>query len=96
MTNESTQPDQVGNPKEAEPGRGAPGGQWAVQTAQPTDVNPPDEKIPSGVDEAKNRQQIEDYAAQEEGTLPTSHGFVLDEAGKIDNFAVEPPMYVEE
>ncbi|HZG39720.1 MAG TPA: hypothetical protein VEZ50_13650 [Nodosilinea sp.] len=98
MTDENTRPtqDQVGNPKEAEPGRGAPGNQWAVQTAQSTNVNPPDEKIPSNVDVEKNLQQIENYAAQEEGTLPTSHGFVVDEAGRLDNVAVEPPMYVEE
>ncbi|MGB6013528.1 MAG: hypothetical protein WBG32_02255, partial [Nodosilinea sp.] len=73
-----------------------PGNQWAVQTAQPTNVNPSDEKIPSSVDVEQNRQQIKDYAAQEEGTLPTSHGFVIDESGKLDNFPVEPPMYVEE
>lgn len=96
MTDENIRPQQVGDPKEAEPGRGAPGNQWAVQTAQQTNVNPDDEKIPSNVDVEQNRQQIEDYAAQEEGTLPTSHGFVIDESGKIDNFAVEPPMYVEE
>ncbi|MGG6240427.1 hypothetical protein ACQ4N7_17520 [Nodosilinea sp. AN01ver1] len=96
MTDDKTRPQQVGNPKEAEPGRGAPGNQWAVQTAQSTDVNPADEKIPSNVDVEQNQQQIEDYAAQEEGTLPTSHGFVIDESGRLDNFPVEPPMYVEE
>ncbi|PZV05165.1 MAG: hypothetical protein DCF32_11540 [Leptolyngbya sp.] len=96
MTDQNNRPNPVSNPKEAEPGRGAPGNQWAVQTAQSTNVNPADEKIPSNVDVDKNRQQIADYAAQEEGTLPTSHGFVIDESGKIDNFAVEPPMYVEE
>lgn len=96
MIDPNNRSNRVGNPKAAEPGRGAPGDQWAVQTAQPTNVNPADEKIPSNVDVDKNRQQIADYAAQEEGTLPTSHGFVIDEAGKIDNFAVEPPMYVEE
>lgn len=96
MTDENTRPQQAGDPKEAEPGRGAPGNQWAVQTAQSTDVNPDDEVIPSNVDVEKNRQQIEDYAAQEEGTLPTSHGFVIDESGRLDNFPIEPPMYVEE
>lgn len=96
MSNENTRSQPVGNPKDAEPGRGAPGNQWAVQTAQQTNVNPDSEKIPSNVDVEQNRQQVEDYAAQEEGTLPTSHGFVIDEAGKLDNFPVEPPMYVEE
>ncbi|WOD37906.1 hypothetical protein [Nodosilinea sp. E11] len=96
MTDKTKRPHPIGNPQEAEPGRGASGNQWAVQTAQSTDVNPDDEVIPSNVDVEKNRQQIAAYAEQEEGTLPTSHGFVIDEAGKIDNFAVEPPMYVEE
>ncbi|MBW4463317.1 MAG: hypothetical protein KME47_24215 [Nodosilinea sp. WJT8-NPBG4] len=96
MTDKDSRPNQVGNPKEAEPGRGAPGNQWAVQTAQSTNVNPADEVIPSNVDVEKNRQQIAAYAAQEEGTLPTSHGFVIDESGRIDNFPIEPPMYVEE
>jgi hypothetical protein len=96
MTDDTNRPPSAGDPREAEPGRGAPGNQWAVQTAQSTDVNPADEKIPSNVDVDRNRQQIEDYAAQEEGTMPTSHGFVIDESGKLDNFAVEPPMYVEE
>ncbi len=96
MTAKNDPPNNVGNPQEAEPGRGAPGNQWAVQTAQATNVNPTDEKIPSNVDVDKNRQQIADYAVQEEGTTPSSHGFVIDESGRIDNFAVEPPMYVEE
>lgn len=96
MPDQTNRSNSAGNPKEAEPGRGALGNQWAVQTAQSTNVNPDDEKIPSNVDVEKNRQQIADYAEQEEGTLPTSHGFVIDEAGEIDNFAVEPPMYVEE
>lgn len=36
------------NPKEVEPGKGAPGEQTGVQMAQTTAVNPPDAVIPSG------------------------------------------------
>lgn len=86
----------VGDPREAEPGKGASGNQWAVQTAQPTAVNDPEARIPSNVDVDQNRHQVEAYAEQEEGTLPTSHGFVLDEAGRLDNYPIEPPMYTEE
>jgi hypothetical protein len=96
MTDETNRTNPVGDPKEAEPGRGAPGNQFAVQTAQQTDVNPADEQIPSNVDVEKNRQQVAAYAAQEEGKMPTSHGFVIDESGRLDNLPVEPPMYVEE
>lgn len=87
---------ETGDPREAEPGRGAPGNQWGVQTAQATNVNAPDAIIPTDEDVDKNIEQLENYAQQEEGTLPTTHGYVIDEAGKIDNFAIEPPMYVEE
>lgn len=88
--------ENVGNPREAEFGKGASGDQWAVQTAQNTNVNNPEAEIPSNVDVEQNEQQLEDYAKQEEGKLPTTHGYVIDESGRIDNFAVEPPMYVEE
>lgn len=84
------------DPNEAEPGRGAPGDHVGVQMAQNPMVNAPDAVIPSNVDSDLNEHQIEEYEKQEEGTLPTSHGFVIDESGKIDNFAIEPPMYVEE
>jgi hypothetical protein len=86
----------VGDPREAEPGRGAPGDQWGVQTAQATDVNAPDAIIPSDADAEESEEQLEKFSEQEEGTLPTTHGYVIDEAGRLDNFAVEPPMYVEE
>lgn len=86
----------IGDPNEAEPGKGASGEQWGVQTAQPTDVNAPDARIPTDANVEQNVHQLEEYAEQEEGTLPTTHGYVIDEAGRIDNFAVEPPMYVEE
>jgi hypothetical protein len=86
----------VGDPRQAEPGKGVGGSQWAVQTAQATDVNNPEAEIPSNVDVEKNKEQVEAYAEQEEGTLPTSHGFVVDESGNLNNFAVQPPMRVEE
>jgi len=86
----------VGNPQEAEPGKGASGQQWAVQTAQPTNVNDPNAEIPSNVDVEENREQVAAAAEQEEGTLPTTDGYVIDESGNLDNFAVEPPMRVEQ
>ena len=83
---------------EAQPGKGAAGDQWAVQTAQPTAVNSPEEEIPSSnVDVSLNEQQLQAAIQQEEGTdLKTTDGYVLDEAGRLNNFAIEPPMYVEE
>lgn len=85
-------------PKEAEPGRGAPGDNHAgVQMAQNPFVNAPDAVIPSNNDIELNKHQIEAFHEQEEGTgLDTTGGYVIDEAGKIDNFAIEPQMYVEE
>lgn len=84
------------DPREAEPGRGAPGNQHSgVQTAQTTAVNPPDAKIPSNAPTEESIHQVEAEAAQEEGTMPTTDGYVIDEAGLLNNFAVEPPMYVE-
>ncbi|MGF1458990.1 MAG: hypothetical protein ACFBSG_08175 [Leptolyngbyaceae cyanobacterium] len=86
----------AGNPKEAEPGKGDSGSQWGVQTAQSTDVNDPEAKIPSNVDVEQNVEQLKAAAEQEEGTMPTTHGYVVGESGNINNFAVEPPMRVEE
>jgi hypothetical protein len=86
------------DPREAEPGRGAPGNNhYGVQTAQNTNVNPPDAEIPSNVDIEQNIEQVEAFREQEEGTnLDTSAGYVIDESGRLDNFAIEPQMYVEE
>jgi hypothetical protein len=96
MTDETNRRPNTGNPQEAEPGKGASGDQWGVQLAQSVNVNDSDEHIPSGTDVEQNKEQLEAYAEQEEGTLPTHKGFVIDDSGKIDNYAVEPPMYVEE
>ena len=85
------------DPKAAQPGKGAAGDQWAVQTAQTTDVNPPDERIPSGVDVEQNKRELEAAAAQEVDTdLKTTDGYVLTDSGQINNFAVEPPIYYED
>lgn len=86
------------DPSEAEPGRGAPGNNhFGVQLAQTIGVNAPDEEIPSNVDVDLNKKQLAAFQDQEEGTdLDTTAGYVIDEAGQINNFAIEPPMYVEE
>jgi len=85
------------DPKQAQPGKGAAGDQWAVQTAQITDVNSPEAEIPTDADVGHNLEDIRAAATDEAETdLHTTDGYVIDEAGKMDNFAVEPPMYVEE
>ncbi|MFW6296694.1 MAG: hypothetical protein ACOC04_05840 [Halothece sp.] len=87
------------NPREAEPGRGAPGNQhYGVQTAQTTAVNPPDEIIPTQERNAQeSKEQLEAYRQQEKGTgMDTTGGYVINDAGNLDNVAVEPDMYVEE
>ena len=85
------------NPENAEIGRGAPGNQIGVQTAQTTAVNPSDAVIPSGADRELNSNQIGRMEAQEAATgFSTTDGYVIDESGRLDNYAVEPEMYVEE
>lgn len=101
MANEEIKSDvkdnpNVGSPKEAEPGKGAGGQQWGVQTAQSTNVNDPEAEIPSNVDVDENVEQVKAVAEQEEGTTPTTHGYVIDESGNLDNYAVQPPMRVED
>ncbi|WP_228061492.1 hypothetical protein [[Phormidium] sp. LEGE 05292] len=60
-------------------------------------MNPPDAEIPSNVDVELNIEQLEAFREQEEGSnLDTSAGYAIDESGRIDNFAIEPQMYVEE
>jgi len=83
----------------AKPGFGKGGGfdHEAVQTAQAIAVNPADEVIPSNVDVEENIAVIHHAEEQEEDTdLKTTDGYVIDESGRIDNFAVEPPMYIED
>ncbi|MEL6500442.1 MAG: hypothetical protein AAFO76_01040 [Cyanobacteria bacterium J06607_15] len=85
------------DPQNAEPGKGAPGNQVGVQLAQSVDVNDPEAVIPSGADPERDIEQVEAAAAQEEGTgISTTDGFTIDESGRLNNFAVEPEMYVED
>ncbi len=93
----SNHPDPA-SPASAEPGRGAAGNDhWAVQTAQPTNVNAPDERIPSGVNVEENIHNLEAAVESEADTdLKTTDGYVITESGQINNFAVEPPMYYED
>ncbi|OWY64476.1 hypothetical protein B7486_47140 [cyanobacterium TDX16] len=92
-------PTQQEDPRAAEPGRGAPGNDHiGVQTAQTTAVNPPDAKIPANTPTEQSKQQLEAFKQQEEEEgegFTTTDGYVIDESGKLDNFAIEPPMYVE-
>ncbi len=54
-------------------------------------------KIPSGANPEKSIQEVEALKKQEEGSgITTTDGYVIDEAGKLDNFAIEPEMYEEE
>jgi hypothetical protein len=98
MTNEPKQIPQD-DPREAEPGRGAPGdNHYGVQTAQSTDVNAPDAIIPSNAPTELSEHQVEAFEEQEEEEgegFTTTDGYVIDEAGLLNNFAIEPPMYVE-
>ena len=85
------------NPKDIEPGKGAPGEQTGVQMAQTTAVNPPDAVIPSGADKELNSKQVREMEEQEAGTgISTTEGYTTDESGRLDNYPVEPEMYVEE
>lgn len=87
------------DPREAEPGRGAPGDNHiGVQTAQTTAVNAPDAIIPGNTDEELSKHQLEEFEEQEEEEgegFTTTDGYVIDESGRLDNFAIEPPMYIE-
>ena len=85
------------DPEKAEPGKGAPGNQVGVQLAQSVDVNDPEAIIPSGADVEQNKEQLKEFAKQEDGTgVDTTEGYTIDESGRINNFAVEPEMYVED
>lgn len=85
------------DPSEAEPGRGAPGNQWGVQMAQTPAVNDPEAVIPSNTDTEKSIREVEAVDRQEEGSgMTTTDGYVIDESGRLDNYPIEPEMYVEE
>lgn len=87
------------DPREAEPGRGAPGNNhYGVQTAQSTAVNAPDAIIPSNTHTELDEKQLEAFEHQEEVEgegFTTTDGYVVDESGRLNNFAIEPPMYIE-
>ena len=85
--------------KEAQPGKGAAGDQWAVQTAQATGeaVQPEGTRTMPGGDAEQAKDDIADARKEESDTdLKTTDGFVVDDSGRLNNFAVEPEMYVEE
>jgi len=87
------------DPREAEPGRGAPGNNhYGVQTAQSTAVNAPDAIIPSNTHTELDEKQLDAFEEQEEEEgegFTTTDGYIIDESGRMDNFAIEPPMYIE-
>lgn len=86
---------QATKPQEA--AKNVPGDHIGVQTAQTTAVNPPDAVIPSGADTEESIAQIEALEEQEEGTgMSTTDGYRIDESERLDNYAVEPEMYVED
>ncbi len=83
----------------AEPGKGAAGNQQAVQLAQPVGdaIQPPGTKSMPGGHPEEDKEDIAAAKESEEGTdLKTTGGFVVDDSGRMNNFAVEPEMYVEE
>lgn len=85
--------------KEAQPGKGAAGDQWAVQTAQATGdaVQPEGTRTMPGGDVEQAKDDIVDAREEESGSdLKTTDGFVVDDSGRLNNFAIEPEMYVEE
>lgn len=97
MENEDKKVVAKNNPEDAEPGKGAPGNQVGVQLAQSVDVNDPEAIIPSGADPERDIEQVKAVEEQEEGTgESTTGGFTIDESGRLNNFAVEPEMYVED
>jgi len=97
MSNEPKRVVPQTHPSEAGPGRGAPGNQVGVQMSQTTAVNPPDAVIPSNTNPEEDIREVEALEAQEEGSgMTTTDGYVIDESGRLDNYAVEPEMYVEE
>lgn len=97
MENEDKKVVAKNNPEDAEAGKGAPGNQVGVQLAQSVDVNDPEAIIPSGADPERDIEQVKAVEEQEEGTgESTTDGFTIDESGRLNNFAVEPEMYVED
>ena len=90
------------DPSDAEPATGAGVNNLVgVRMALGTDVNNPEAIIPSNAPTELSIKQVEAFAEQEKhetsgDDLITTDGYVIDEAGILDNFAVEPPIYYEE
>ena len=83
----------------AEPGKGAAGNQEAVQFAQPVGdaVQPPGTKSMSGGNPEQAKSDIEAAKESEKDSdMKTTDGYAVDDSGRLNNFAVEPEMYVEE
>ena len=85
--------------KSAEPGKGAAGDQWAVQMAQPVGdaVSPAGTKtMPGGNPEEASADIAAAEASEADTDLKTTDGYTVDDSGRLNNFAIEPEMYVEE
>lgn len=96
MSNEDNKVIAKTNSETAAPGKGAPGNQIGVQMAQTTAVNPSDMVIPANTDPELNQAQIDSLKSQEAGSgISTTDGYTMDESGRLDNYAVEPEIYVE-
>ncbi|MEO0770511.1 MAG: hypothetical protein AAFY72_13975 [Cyanobacteria bacterium J06649_4] len=83
----------------AEPGKGAAGNQQAVQLAQPVGdaIQPPGTKsFPGGSPEEDSQDIAAAKASEVDNDLKTTDGYVIDDSGRMNNFAIEPEMYVEE
>lgn len=82
----------------AEPGKGAAGNQQAVQVAQPVGdaVQPEGTKsFPGGTPEEDAADIQAAKESEADSDLKTTDGYVIDDSGRMNNFAVEPEMYVE-
>ncbi len=83
----------------AEPGKGAAGDQQAVQVAQAVGraVQPEGTRTFPGGTPEEDQSDIEAAKASEaDSDLKTTDGYVIDDSGRMNNFAIEPEMYVEE
>ena len=85
--------------KAAEPGKGAAGNQQAVQVAQPVGeaIQPEGTRTMPGGDVAEAKEDIAKARESEsDSDMKTTDGYVVDDSGRMNNFAIEPEMYVEE
>lgn len=83
----------------AEPGKGAAGNQQAVQVAQAVGdaVQPPGTASMPGGNPEQAKSDISAAENSEKDTdMSTTDGYVVDDSGRLNNFAIEPEMYVEE